>query len=441
MPCTKCDVPGGGHGLWALVDCNNFYASCEQLFRPDLRDRPVVVLSNNDGCVVSRSAAAKAAGIPMGEPEFRVRGLLRVQKAAVFSSNYALYGDLSRRVMRILEAFSPRVEEYSIDEAFLRLAGTVDDARAEARALRRRVLDWTGLPVSVGVASTKTLAKLANHAAKLTDGVYCLPTDRNGGSAEARLDEFLAAVPAGEVWGVGRRMAPKLATRGIRSALDLKRADDAWIRRHGSVILWRTVLELRGLPCVDEGNAPVPRRSVLYSRSFGRRVADEASLREAVATFTTRAAEKLRRAGLLTSSLTVHIRTARHGQGPWRDVTRSVTLPAPCADSTVLLKHALACLSALYAPGYAYAKAGVLLSELARRDALQGDLLHLDDQKEEQGRTRLMDALDALNRRYGRDAVRYAAEGPVVAAWHMRRKRCSPAFTTRWDELPVARCR
>ena len=216
MPCTRCDPPPSGLGLWALVDCNNFYASCEQLFRPDLADRPVVVLSNNDGCVVSRSAAARAAGIPMGEPEFRVRGLLRARGAVVFSSNYALYGDLSRRVMRILEGFSPRVEEYSIDEAFLRLAGPAKDATAEAARLRRRVLDWTGLPVSVGAAATKTLAKLANHAAKRGDGVFCLPP---GDSRQT--DALLAALPATEVWGVGRRLGPKLAARGLRSALEL----------------------------------------------------------------------------------------------------------------------------------------------------------------------------------------------------------------------------
>lgn len=337
MPCIRCETPSDGRGLWALVDCNNFYASCEQLFRPDLAER---------------------------------------------------------------------------------------------------VLAWTGLPVSVGAAATKTLAKLANHAAKRGDGIYCLPPGPN-----PRADELLAAVPASGVWGVGRRLEPKLAARGIRSALDLKNADDAWIRRHFSVTLWRTVLELRGLPCVDENGAPAPRRTVMYSRSFGNRVRGEAPLAEAVAFFTARAAEKLRRSGLLASSLAVHIRTARHGQGLWRDVTRDVSLPAPCADSAVLIKHALTCLRALYAPGYAYAKAGVMLGELARRGALQGDLLQLERLEDEQARGRLMEAMDLLNRRYGRNAVHYAAEGPAEAAWHMRRKRCSPAFTTRWNELPVAHCR
>lgn len=421
-----------------MVDCNNFYASCEQVFRPDLRDRPVVVLSNNDGCIVSRSTEARAAGIPMGEPEFKARALLRARRAAVFSSNYALYGDMSGRVMRILEDLSPLVEPYSIDEAFLRLDGDEEEATATARRLGQRILRWTGLPVSIGLAATKTLAKLANHAAKRGDGVFCLPSAPQERNSAA--DAFLASFPAAEVWGVGRRVAPKLASRGIRSALDLKNADDLWIRRHFGVTLWRTALELRGLPCLDEATSPAPRHTVLYSRSFGCKVTNRETLRQAVVTFTSRAGEKLRRAGLLASMLAVHIRTARHNAGLYRSEAAEIRLPFPTADSAVLIKAALRGLDRLYKSGYAYARAGVMLSELERRDHLQGSLLGLDQTRREHERERLMQTLDAINLRYGRSAVRYAAEGPKRADWHMRRQFLSPAFTTRWDELAVARC-
>ena len=442
MLSTSSDSPSS---LWALVDCNNFYASCEKLFRPDLADRPVVVLSNNDGCIVARSAEAKALGIPMGAPEFKLRSRLQELKVAVFSSNYALYGDISARVTGILEQCCPLVEPYSIDEAFMRLDGPQWVNLPEfCRELRQRVHKWTGITVSVGVGATRTLAKVATHVAKkhpVYGGVFSLVRP-----VEA-IDRVLHHTPVEDIWGVGRRQARRLWAEGIRTALHLKHADDILLRRLLTVTGWRTALELRGVPCLGNETAPVARKTLMSTRSFAHRIHDKAMLAQALSTFAVRAAARLRREGLVASGLAVHIRTARPGQAAANerlyDQTIQCSLPVPTADSQQFINAALNGLERIFAPGFAYAKAGVMLYGLERADAMQGSLLALaagNDACGDGRRQRLMRSLDDINGRFGRDTVIFGAQGMGHAPWHMRQEHRSPRMTTCWDEIPLVRC-
>ena len=442
MSSTSFDSPAS---LWALVDCNNFYASCEKLFRPDLAERPVVVLSNNDGCIVARSAEAKALGIPMGAPEFKLRSQLQALNVAVFSSNYALYGDISARVVRILEQFCSQVEPYSIDESFVRLDAPHRANLPEfCRDVRQRILRWTGITVSVGVGPTRTLAKLATHVAKrhaFYEGVFSLARH------EDDINRVLASTPVEDVWGVGRRQARRLWGEGIRTALHMKNADDIMLRRLLSVTGWRTALELRGVPCLGNETAPVSRKTLMSTRSFAQRVRDEAMLAQALSTFAVRAATRLRREGLVASGLAVHIRTARPGQAAagerLYDQAAQCPLPVATADSQQFIRAALEGLERIFMPGFAYAKAGVMLYDLERADAVQGNLLTLAANPESHGdgrRQRLMRSLDDINNRFGRDTVIFGAQGMGEAPWHMRQKHRSPRLTTSWNELPLARC-
>ena len=442
MLSTSSDSPAS---LWALVDCNNFYASCEKLFRPDLADRPVVVLSNNDGCIVARSPEAKALGIPMGAPEFKLRSRLQELNVAVFSSNYALYGDISARVTGILEQCCPLVEPYSIDEAFMRLDGPQRVNLPEfCRELRQRVQKWTGITVSVGVGATRTLAKVATHVAKkhpVYGGVFSLVRP-----VEA-IDRVLHHTPVEDIWGVGRRQARRLWAEGIRTALHLKHADDILLRRLLTVTGWRTALELRGVPCLGTETAPVARKTLMSTRSFAHRIHDKAMLAQALSTFAVRAAARLRREGLVASGLAVHIRTARPGQAAANerlyDQTIQCSLPVPTADSQQFINAALNGLERIFAPGFAYAKAGVMLYGLERADAMQGSLLALaagNDACGDGRRQRLMRSLDDINGRFGRDTVIFGAQGMGHAPWHMRQEHRSPRMTTCWDEIPLVRC-
>ncbi len=442
MSSTNSDSPAS---LWALVDCNNFYASCEKLFRPDLADRPVVVLSNNDGCIVARSAEAKALGIPMGAPEFKLRSQLRALNVAVFSSNYALYGDISARVVDILEQCCPQVEPYSIDESFVRLEAPQRANLPEfCRDVRQRIQRWTGITVSVGVGATRTLAKIATHVAKKHPsygGVFSLARQ------ERDIDRVLAGTPVEDVWGVGRRQARRLWAEGICTALHMKNAEDIMLRRLLTVTGWRTALELRGVPCLGNETAPVARKTLMSTRSFARRIHDKAMLAQALSTFAVRAATRLRREGLVASGLGVHIRTARPGQAAAEerlyDQTAQCPLPMPTADSQLFIRTALEGLERIFLPGFAYAKAGVMLYGLERADAVQGSLLALAAGLESGGdgrRQSLMRSLDNINNRFGRDTVIFGAQGMGDAPWHMRQEHRSPRLTTCWDELPLARC-
>jgi len=414
--------------LFALVDCNNFYASCERVFNPKLASKPVIVLGNNDGIVVARSNEAKALGIPMGVPAFKYRDLIRRHDIQAFSSNYALYGDMSQRVMETLQQFSPEVEVYSIDEAFLGLSGfTHTNLIDYGRTIRATVKQWTGLPVSVGIAETKTLAKIANHIAKEADGVFDL-------SAFPDRDDVLTWVPVEEVWGIGPAHARRLKQHGIKTALALRNADDQWIRKQMGVVGLRTVHELRGLSCLPLEQCPPPKQGITCSRAFGKPITTLAEMKEAVATYTARAAEKLRGEQLAASTLTVFLTT-----NPFKDepqYSNSITLRVPVAtDATPeLLRVALKGIEIIYREGYGYKKAGVMLLELVPISQVQANLF---EQADRERSTRLMRAVDFVNARDGADTVRFAASG-LTQQWRTKFTKRSPGYTTNWDELMTA---
>jgi DNA polymerase V len=413
--------------IW-LVDCNNFYASCERLFQPGLRGKPVVVLSNNDGCVIARSNEAKALGIAMGEAWHVCRQRVDTAGVIVRSSNYTLYGDLSARVMRTLADHTPELEIYSIDEAFLRLDGFGDRLESHARALRRTVQQCTGIPVSIGIAPTKTLAKVANRRAKKDpscDGVFLMMD-------EAGVDAELGRLELTDLWGVAGRLAARLQALGITTPLALKQADPRFIRERLSVTLERTVRELNGVPCIALEDGTPDRKSIMASRSFGRMVETLPDLREAVATFTSRAAEKMRRQGLVTPRLMVFAHTNRfRAADPQYYAARAVTLPVATADSGKLIAAAWHGLAAIFLPCYRYKKAGIVLLDLLPAGDAQPSLFDaLDDAPTRS----LMRALDGLNRRYGRDTVYFAATG-IRRQWKLRSEFLSPRYTTCWDEL------
>jgi DNA polymerase V len=428
--------------LFALVDCNSFYASCEKVFDPSLRDAPVVVLSNNDGCVIARSAEAKAVGVGMGEPAFQREDFYARHGVRVFSANFALYGDMSRRVMDVLADACPDLEVYSIDEAFLRLdqvcgplAGR--DPVEFCRALRAKVLRWTGIPVSIGIAGTKTLAKAANRLAKKHPehgGVFALP-------AGPEADQYLARIPVGDVWGVGRKYSRLLEGHGRRTALDLKNAPDVWAKRAMTVRGLMTVWELRGRSCLSLDEAPAPRQSVLVSRCFGRPVRTFQELAEAVCAYAARAAEKLRAEGGRAGAVLAFILTNPHK--PDQPQHRaSCTLPAelPTSSTPELMALARSALTRIYKPGHIYKKAGVMLLDLEhgpRRLSLFS-FGNGPETARDAKNAALMAVLDAVNARHGRDALRPAAAG-LGRPWRMRQTRKSPRYTTAWDELVLAR--
>ena len=419
---------------YALVDCNNFYVSCERVFQPVLQRRPVVVLSNNDGCCIARSAEAKALGIPMGAPLHQWRDVIRKHRVAVFSSNYALYGDMSNRVMNLLRDAAPRVEVYSIDEAFLAFpAMPPTELQDFARQLRATILQTTGIPVCVGIGETKTLAKVANRLAKqLPDSGGVLDLAEN-----PEKEALLARVPVAEVWGTGSRYRRKLEKRGVYTARDLMHVSPDWARQEMTVCGMRMVLELRGVSCIPLEEAPPAKKAIACSRSFGTPVTDYAQLREALSSYVARAAEKLRDGHLAAGALQVYITTNPFlEQAPQYANARTRCLPEASSYTPTLSRAAIALLHALYKPGFVYKKVGVMLFDLAPENAIQRDFFHGDPQPEKH--QRLMHSLDRLNQRWGRDVVRFAAAGSAQP-WRMQRAHLSPRYTTDWRELPVAR--
>lgn len=418
----------------ALIDCNNFYVSCEQAFNPALRNRPVVVLSNNDGCVVSRSAEAKQAGIPMGVPYFQIRQQLAAIKGAVLSSNYVLYADMSRRAMRLIGAQFPAQEIYSIDECFVDMTGlSTDQALVQAFKLRQHLWQCLSLPVSVGIGGTKTLAKLAAEVAKRpgATGVANFSTPM---SIE-RLTE-MRQQPVGAIWGIGRRTTQSLEAANVVTVGDLLDKPESWIRKRYSITLLRTVSELKGQDQLGLQADPAPRQQVIASRSFGNPVYTESELGEALATFVARAGERLRQDRSLTSMMRIYYHAkdpAANGE-PCAD---EITLPLPRAtdDTRLLIQWALTGLSRIYQPGLKYKKAGVILSGISSADIRQPGLTGLTP--EAVGPSPLMTLMDRVNQRYGRDTVRIASMGvDANAAWHMSCSRRSRRYTTALDELP-----
>ena len=417
--------------VFALVDCNNFYASCEKLFRPDLKDTPVVVLSNNDGCVVARSREAKLLGIKMGVPVFQIKAEMQRHGILAFSSNYALYADLSSRVMRTLEEMAPRVEVYSIDEAFLDLTG-IESAISLVefgQQVRERIGHWIGITVCVGIAPTKTLAKLANHAAKkypATQGVV----DLTNPDRQRRL---LALVPVDDVWGVGRRLSKRLNALGITTALDLANASPRAIREQFSVVLERTVRELNGESCIELEEIPPTKKQIVCSRSFGVKVTQFELLREAVCEYATRATEKLRKEQQQAKVLTVFIRPSPFKDNePQYSNSASGELLIPSCDTRDFIELANHLLKRIWKDGFRYAKAGVMLSDFYDPGMFQPGLF--DDVSIRSNSQQLMSVLDTINQS-GAGKVFFAGQG-TKKDWSMKREHLSPAYTTRWDQLP-----
>lgn len=417
--------------VFALVDCNNFYASCEKLFRPDLKDTPVVVLSNNDGCVVARSREAKLLGIKMGVPVFQIKAEMQRNGILAFSSNYALYADLSSRVMRTLEEMAPRVEVYSIDEAFLDLTGieSVLSLVEFGQQVRERIGHWIGISVCVGIAPTKTLAKLANHAAKkypATQGVV----DLTNPDRQRRL---LALVPVDDVWGVGRRLSTRLNALGITTALDLANASPRAIREQFSVVLERTVRELNGESCIELEEIPPTKKQIVCSRSFGVKVTQFELLREAVCEYATRATEKLRKEQQQAKVMTVFIRTSPFKDNePQYSNSASGELLIPSCDTRDFIELASHLIKRIWKDGFRYAKAGVMLSDFYDPGMFQPGLF--DDVSTRSNSQQLMSVLDSINQS-GAGKVFFAGQG-TKKDWSMKREYLSPAYTTRWDQLP-----
>lgn len=416
--------------MFALVDGNNFYASCEQVFQPRLKKTPLVVLSNNDGCAIARCAQAKSLGIRMGQPAHELKDYVARFGLQMRSANFTLYGDMSHRVVETLRQFSPRIEVYSIDESFLDLLG-VSNRLDLGQDIRFTVNQWTGIPCCVGIGPTKTLAKLANKWAKKHGGVI----DASDRGLRA---EIMSQFPVEDIWGVGRKWAVKLEDLGIQTAQNLAEADPGLILQRFGVVMARTQKELQGKPCIALEEQEPDRKQILVSRSFGQRVEDPRLIGEAVATFAARACEKLRKRGLVASGIWVFAQTDGFRLDlPQHYPSRAIALPKATGDTRIVLEAVRSLLGGMLKKGYAYKKCGVGLLDLSRPEDLQGDLF----QNPVMGNKAVMDTLDAINRKFGRGTAGLAASGwRDSPAWGMRQRNVSPCFTTKWAELPRAMC-
>ena len=414
--------------VFALIDCNSFYASCERVFRPDLAKTPIVVLSNNDGCVIARSYDAKPY-VKMGEPFFQIKHKLKQHGIVAFSSNYALYGDLSERVMTVIESLVPAVEVYSIDEAFADLTGVPGDLEALGRRIRAQVYKSTGIPVGVGIAGTKTLSKLANHAAKQWQA-------QSGGVVDLRdktkRDWVLKKCPVSDVWGIGRKMTLHLEGMGIKTAWDLSQTDPWTLRKKFSVLVEKTARELAGTACMELDEPNPPKQEICCSRAFGKRLTAVALIKEAVATYMSRAAEKLRAQQSLCKKIRVSIRTgffnpeeAKYANGVL------VELPYPTDDTRLMTRAAVEAVDRIFRPGFRYSKAEVLLVNLCQKGEYTEDLFATSQPESSE---KVMGVLDAINTRWGRGTLRLASV-PTTPEWGMRRGMMSQSYTTRLDQL------
>jgi DNA polymerase V len=435
--------------VYALVDGNNFYVSCERIFRPSLQGIPAVVLSNNDGCAIARSNEAKALGIKMGAPWFQIKHLTDSHGLVALSANFALYGDISDRMMSLAAGLGPTQEIYSIDESFIGLEGVRGDLVERSHKIRSRILQWTGIPCGIGIGRTKTLAKLANHIAKTAErkpGVYPGHLAQVCNLEVLSVDELqrvFEATEVGEVWGIGRRISKQLTDGGIKTVQDLVRMDVATIRKGWSVVLERTVRELQGIPCIGLDDAPAPKKEIACTRSFGHAVTELSDLTQAVTEFASRAAEKVRKEHSLASEVMVFIRTSPFRKDP--QYSRSIVVPLrrPTADTGAIVQATVLGLRAIYCQGFKYAKAGVMLLDLQPDSVAQGelDLGDGDSLEDIADKARLMSALDAINKRYGRGTMKMASAGldGDRRVWSMRQERRTPAYTTNWADIPIAR--
>lgn len=412
--------------MFCLIDANNFYVSCERVFQPKLEGKPVIVLSSNDGCAISRSNEAKLLGVKMGQPVFLIKDLIKQHNIHLFSANFALYGEVSDRIMRILGQSAPRIEIYSIDEAFLDFTGFNDfDLVSLGHEIRHKIKQWVGIPTSIGFAPTKTLAKIAGHMAKTTGmGVFNF-------SRHPDPESLLASFPIEEVWGVGRQYAKYLKHHGIFSALDLRRMPLSRARQIMNVMGARMVHELQGISCLELEDLEVDKQTTTVSRTFGRSITDLEYLKHAVASFTVKACEKIRRTGLQAFAVSLFIRTGKFRKGPHYSRSIVKEFIVPTNDSRLILQVTLQALTQIYKPGYEYAKAGVCLLGLHRPDLQTTDLfapsLPLASQK-------LMHAIDQINSSMGQGALIFGAQG-LTQAWRPNASKRSPRYTTVWNEI------
>lgn len=414
----------------ALVDCNSFYVSCERLFKPSIMKKPVVVLSSNDGCIISRSTEAKALGVKMGDPYFKAKEIITENDVHVFSSNYSLYGDISRRVMRTLRYFTPEIEIYSIDEAFLDLTNFPNDlVELFGKKIRNTILEWTGIPTSIGIATTKTLSKVANHIAKTNkSGVVSLVNAKD-------LDPILEKIKINDIWGVGRQLSKFYIKNGIENAKQLKNVSNAWIRKSSNVLSSRTAMELRGIPCISFEIREAKRKSCCVSRSFGKKVESFQELKESIAAHCLNAAEKIRSESLLTKSITVSIRTS-----PFQDKkmyysnSKTIDFPVATDDSIEIVKNALVGLKLIFKEGYKYQKSGIVLSGLSGSEKIDD----LFDSLKKHKIKKLMESIDYTNHKYGRSTLSLADAG-LNKKWNLRRKYSSKIDTADFHYLPTIR--
>ncbi|NIF24024.1 translesion error-prone DNA polymerase V subunit UmuC [Candidatus Pantoea multigeneris] len=422
--------------MFGLADVNAFYASCEQVFRPDLRGKAVAVVSNNDGCIIARNRAAKALGLKMGDPWFKIKDQHFREKIYIFSSNYELYHSMSQRVMACLEALSPRVEQYSIDEMFLDARGIGTCMRYEdfGRQMRERVLRLTGLTIGVGLGSSKTLAKSAQWASKewpQFGGVLALTPEN-----PARTRKLLSLQPSEEIWGVGRRISKKLSLLGIDTALDLSRANPAFIRKNFSVVLERTCRELNGESCISLEDAPPAKQQIVCSRSFGKRITEYESMRQAVCQYAERAGEKLRQERQYCRYISVFIKTSPFSPDEvYYGNVASEKLAFPTCDTRDIIAAAMKALDAVWIAGHRYAKAGIMLNDFTPSGVTQLGLF--EEHQPRPGSEQLMKVMDSINNS-ALGSVWFAGRG-IAPDWQMKREMLSPAYTTRWNDIPVAR--
>ncbi len=416
----------------ALVDCNSFYVSCERLFNTSIIKKPVIVLSSNDGCVISRSTEAKTLGIKMGEPYFKVKKIVKKNNVKIFSSNYSLYGDISRRIMKTLKQFSPKIEIYSIDEAFLDLSSIKDkDLLEYGSRIRKTILKWTGIPTSIGIATTKTLSKIANHIAKKDNlGVINLINTQ-------QIDKILKKIKINDVWGVGRQLTQFYIKNGINTAYQLKKMPDDWIKKNTNVFGGRTAMELKGLSCISLETYQEKRKNCCVSRSFGRKVTKLEELNESVTTHCLNAAEKIRLDNQTTKKITVFIKTNPFQKDKNYYVnSKDIDLPIRTNDSIELVKQALIALKCIYKKGYKYQKVGIIFSALNDVDIYKKNLFSLINSEEK--RKKLMKAIDYTNNKYGRNALSIAHAG-LKKKWNIKRQHYSKIDTACFDFLPIVK--
>ncbi|MDB5186061.1 MAG: hypothetical protein JWL85_584 [Candidatus Saccharibacteria bacterium] len=424
--------------IFALIDCNNFFVSCERVFRPDLEGKPVIVLSSNDGCAVARSNEAKALGIPMGAPVFKYRDLIRRHNIISFSANFELYGDVSRRIISILTTVTPKIEVYSIDESFLDLSElNITDYEEWGRVVRQRILEWVGVPVSIGIATSKTLAKLAAERAKKEaslNGVLSF-IDKT----PEQTDRYLLHTPVQDIWGVGRRLAPQLKAAGVSSALHLSELPPKRAGQLMGVHGRQMVAELNGTSCLPLEREGKVRKSIARTRTFGEDTNDQNAVEAAIAGFAAGAAWRLRESGQLTTKIGLFLTTNKHKPG-YRHWTEEREFSVPTADTGQLIRTAVEMFESAYSSGVLYHRAGVLLYDFVPNSHLQVDLFGTVDPESHDRSQNRMQALDELNHRFGRHKVRYAAE-LLGRAWEPRRNLRSPRYTSSWDDLPKIQIR